>query len=349
VNARRVLIVRLSAVGDCVHALPAVRSLRAALPEAYLAWAIDDRSAALFEGLREVDEILVMPRRSLNGLSRLGRWRRLADYRRCLRQREFDVAVDLQGLTKSALLAFLSRAPTRIGHSRANGARELAPVFYNLTPELPEEARHVAEKSRALLVSLGVDLSRPLPSPDLPEHSEAGGRVSAELARLDITEGSYAVLNPGAGWSTKLWPLEHFAELAAELRGKPGLDVLVSWYGPEERSMAEAICAGGNARPAPETDLRELAELLRRAALFVGSDTGPTHIAAALNTPTVALFGPADAGRNRPLGENVQTLTAGLDCSPCWLRARCPRGVECMRAIPPGRVLEAVAQLGVAS
>jgi len=109
--------------------------------------------------------------------------------------------------------------------------------------------------------------------------------------------------------------------------------------------MAGVICSGGAARPAPETPLPGLLELLRRAALFVGSDSGPTHVAAAAGTPTVALFGPADAVRNRPLGGAVEVLTAGADCAPCWRRRDCPRGLECMLRITPGAVLAAARRL----
>jgi lipopolysaccharide heptosyltransferase I len=347
VTPQRVLLVRLSAVGDCVHALPAVQALRAALPEAHLAWAIDDRSAALLEGLKDVNEFLVMPRRALRGLSRVARWRRLAGYRREVRDAKFDVAVDMQGLTKSALLAFFSRAGTRIGYSRADGARELAPLFYNTTPPVPRSARHVGEKSRALLAPLGVDLEVPLPHPQIPHHAGAAARVKTALADMSVEPGSFAVLNPGAGWITKLWPLEHFAALAAGIRAQLDLEVLVTWFGPEEKQMAEVISADGNARPAPQTDLQELAELLRFAALYVGSDTGPTHIAAAGGTATVALFGAADPERNHPLGPRVRTLTAGLECSPCWQRAQCPRDLECMRSISPAQVLAAAESLEV--
>ncbi len=344
---QRLLLVRLSAVGDCVHALPAVQALRAALPESHLVWAIDDRNAALLDGLKDVNEFLVMPRRALRGLSRVARWRRLAAYRREVRDAKFDVAVDFQGLTKSALLAFFSRAGTRIGYSRADGARELAPLFYNATPPLPESARHVGEKSRALLAQFGVSLEAPLPHPHIPHHAAAAARAKTALAEMSVEPGSFAVLNPGAGWITKLWPLEHFAALAAEIRARLDLEVLVTWFGPEERRMAEKICAGGNARPAPQTDLQELAELLRFAALYVGSDTGPTHIAAAEGTATVALFGAADPERNHPLGPSVRTLTSGLECSPCWQRSQCPRDLECMRSISPGQALRAAESMAV--
>ncbi len=344
--AERILIVRLSAVGDCVHALPAVRALRAARPGAHIAWAIDDRSAPLLEGLSDVNEFLVMPRRALGGKPRLVRWRRLAAYRRTLREGRFDVAVDFQGLVKSALVAFFSRARRRIGPSRTDGARELSWLFYNANPEVPESARHIAEKSRALLAPLDVRPDAPLPEPRLPEHPGAAARVEVSLREMGLAEGPFAVLNPGAGWPTKLWPVEHFTELAGGLREEMGLDVLITWFGPAERELAGRIAAPGAARPAPETDLQELAELLRRAALYVGSDTGPTHIAAAAGAPTVALFGAADPQRNRPLGERVETLDAGLDCSPCWRRSDCARGVECMRAIDPRMVLAAARRLG---
>ncbi len=345
-TAGRVLVVRLSAVGDCVHALPAVRALRAALPAAHVAWAVDDRAAPLLEGLDEVNEFLVMPRRSLRGKSRWARWRALAAYRRRLRSGAFDAAVDFQGLAKSALVGYFSGAPRRIGPPRGDGARELSWLFYNCTPEIPPEARHVAEKSRALLAPLGVDLSAPLPQPELPAHPGAAARVESALDGMNLAAGEYAVLNPGAGWPTKLWPLEHFSALAALVRAELGLEVLVTWFGPEEKRMAEEVSADGAARPAPRTDLCELAELLRRAALFAGSDTGPTHIAAAAGTPTVALFGPADAERNHPLGGRVETLTAGLDCSPCWRRSGCPRNLACMRSLTPQAVLDAARRLG---
>jgi lipopolysaccharide heptosyltransferase I len=348
VKAERILVVRLSALGDCVHALPAVRALRAARPEAHIAWAVDDRSAPLLTGLAEVDRLAVMPRRGLRGLSRWKRLGRLAAYRRELREGNFDVTVDFQGLTKSALVGFLSGARTRIGPPRSDGARELSWLFYTLTPDVPAAARHVAEKSRALLAPLEVDVGAPLPEPRLPEHPEAAGRVGRALGEMGLDAGRFAVLNPGAGWPTKLWPEEHFARLAGMLRDELGLEVLVSWFGPAERGAAERICAAGSARPAPETDLPELAEMLRRAGLYVGSDTGPTHVAAALGVPSVALFGAADAERNRPLGGRVETLTAGLDCSPCWKRSGCPRGVECMSAVGPELVLEAARRLGVA-
>ena len=343
-----ILIVRLSAVGDCVHALPAVAALRAAKPGAKIVWAIDDRSAALFAGHPDVDEFLVMPRRGLKGRSLRERWRFALDWRRRLRAGGFAAAVDFQGLLKSALTARLAGAPLCIGLRRAQGARELSWLLYNCRPEVPESVRHVAERSLALLAPLGVRAGAELPLPRLPVHPAAAARVEAELGKLDLAGRRLAVFNPGAGWETKRWPANHFAVLAEMLRRDLGLEVLVTWFGPAERELAGRICAAGVARLAPPTDLPELLELLRRAALYIGADTGPTHIAAAAGTPTVALFGAADPVRNRPLGPRVETLTAGLHCSPCWLHRNCPRDVECMKALGPGAALAAARQFAAA-
>ncbi len=341
-SVRSALIVRLSALGDCIHALPAIQALRAARPDLRIGWVVDDRFSPLFQGHPAVDELHVLPRRGPAGKSWLARGASLRDLGQQLRACGFEAAVDLQGLAKSALVALASGAPLRIGLSSAAGAKELSWATYNCRPPVPVSARHVGERSMALMVPLGVPAGTALADPHLPVRPEAAARVEAALAGLVTSGRRFAVINPGAGWETKLWPLGHFAELAGRLRSEAGLEVLVSWFGQREREMADRICAGGGARPAAATDLPELAELLRRAALFVGSDTGPTHIAAAVGTPTVALFGPADSVRNRPLGPRVEVLTAGgVDCAPCWRRKACRRGVVCMSAIRPEGVLAA--------
>jgi len=342
---RSVLIVRLSAVGDCVHALPAIAALRAARPDLRIGWAIDDRSAPLLAGLPEVDEFFVLPRRALAGKGLLARCGAFLALRRKLRAAGFQAAADLQGLAKSALVTLASGAPLRIGLGRAAGARELSWLACNCRPEVPAGARHVAERSAALLVPLGLPAGAALPLPRLPVHAGAAARVAGLLAELGLAARPFAVLNPGAGWETKRWPPGSFADLAASLRQELGLEVLITWFGAGERELAGMICSGGAARPAPETTLPELVELLRRSALCVGSDSGPAHIAAAAGTPTVALFGPADAVRNRPLGPAVEVLTAQADCAPCWRRRGCPRGLECMLRITPGGVLAAARRL----
>jgi len=290
-----------------------------------------------------------MPRRALKGRGLRERWRFALDWRRRLRAGRFSAAVDFQGLAKSALTARLAGAPLCIGLQRAQGARELSWLLYNCRPPVPASARHVAERSLALLAPLGVRAGPELALPRLPVQPAAAEWAEAELRKLELAGRRFAVFNPGAGWETKRWPANHFTVLAEMLRRYLSLEVLVTWFGPVERELAGRICAAGVARLAPPTDLPELLEVLRRAALYVGSDTGPTHIAAAAGTPTVALFGAADHVRNRPLGPRVETLTAGLHCSPCWRHRNCPRNVECMKALGPGAALAAAQQLAAAA
>ncbi len=342
---RSVLIVRLSALGDCIHALPAIQALRAARPDLRIGWAVDDRFSPLFEGHPAVDEIFVLPRRSLAGSGWLSRGAALRDLGRRLRAAKFDAAVDMQGLGKSALVTLASGAPLRIGLSSAAGAREFSWATYNRRPPVPESCRHVAERSLALLAPLGVPADAALGVPHLPENAAARAAVDKQLADAGLAGRPFAVLNPGAGWETKLWPLGHYAGLARMIEAELGLAVLVTWFGEREREMAGRIAAESGALPAAATGLGELAGLLRRAALYVGADTGPTHVAAAAGAPTIGLFGPADAVRNRPLGPRVEVLTAGLECAPCWRRKGCRRGVECMTAILPEQVLAAARRL----
>lgn len=346
-SARSVLIVRLSALGDCIHALPAIQALRAARPDVRIGWVVDDRFSPLFEGHPDVDELHVLPRRGLASKTWLARASALRGLAGRLREKRFDAVVDTQGLAKSAFVALASGAPLRVGLSAEAGARELSWATYNLRPEVPAGTKHVSERARALLVPFGVSADAALPHPKLPVRPDAAAKVDSWLGAMGLLGKRFAALNPGAGWETKLWPPESFGALAAMVRRDLGLESLVTWFGAAEKALAGRVVAasGGAARMAEPTNLQELSALLVRAALYVGSDTGPTHLAAAAGAPTVALFGPADAVRNRPLGPAVETVTAGRDCAPCWRRSGCPRGLECMKGISPEAVLAAAVRV----
>lgn len=321
VQVPRILIVRTSAIGDVVHGLPVLNALREAMPEAFLAWAVEGRAADLLRGHRALDEIVPVRRGWLKSPGEV--WR----LRRRLRGLRFDVALDLQGLTKSALVAWLSGAPRRIGFDGRDG-RELS-RWLNNERVLPT-ARHVVDRNLELLRALGV---RPAQVRfDLPESPPDRAAVERALASLGLT-GAFAVINPGAGWPSKLWPPARFAGVARHLAARWALPALVVWAGDEERGWAEQIVAqaAGAARLAPPTSLAELAALARRAAIFVGSDTGPLHLAAAVGTPCVGLYGPMPAERNGPYGPAhvaVQEV-----CLTGGSRQRRNAGPESMEAI----------------
>ena len=288
----RLAIVRLSAIGDVIHGLPVLCALRQRFPEARIAWVVETRAAALLRGHSALDELITVPRGWLKSPQAV--W----DLRCRLRQFRPQVTIDLQGLTKSAIAARLSGAAVRIGFGDEKG-RELSWWLNNRL--VRAGSPHIIDSNLELLRPLGIE--SPAVRFDIPETPD--DRESAErMIREAGLTGGFAVINPGAGWPSKLWPADRYAALARHLGSALGLRSLVVWAGQQERGWAEEIVAGSESfgHLAPNTTLTELAALARRARLFVGSDTGPLHLAAAVGTPCVGLYGPMPAQRNGPYG-----------------------------------------------
>jgi lipopolysaccharide heptosyltransferase I len=331
----RILISRLSAIGDTVLTLPVLNALREHIPDGMLAWVTQRASAQLLRGHEALDELIVLPRNWMTSP------REMLRLRRRLRGLRIDTAIDVQGLTKSALPTWLSGARRRIGYARGEFmAREISNWFY--TEAVRPIREHVVERNLELLRPLGID--HPRVRFRVPEHEQDARRVEQFLsAQGDLRR--FAVMQPGAGWPSKLWPPGRFAAVARQLDQQYGVRCIVVWAGPEELGWARQIAAesAGRAIVAPATSLTELASLERRAALFVGPDTGPLHLAAAVGTPCVGLYGPMDATRCGPYGGravSVQSahLTGGS-------RRRRKAGNETMRAISVEQVCEACDQI----
>jgi len=309
----RVVLLKLSSVGDVIHALPVAHALRRHFPESNLTWVAEAREAALLSGHPDLDAVLAVDTR---------RWRRLiwtragtreireelARLTRRLRAGHFDVALDLQGLIKSGLLTACTRAPLRIGFALRYLREPLNALFTNCRVSPPPEAVHVVEQYLALLEPLGVRDRRPVFN--LPVSREAEERIDAFLVEQGVKPGDrLAALNPGAGRPEKRWPVEHWRRLAERLAVEGGLRVVLPW-GPGEESLVKALRQALISRPvqAPPTTLHELAALLRRTALVVAADTGPLHLAAAFGTPCLGLYGPTAAKRNGPYGPHCRAL-----------------------------------------
>jgi heptosyltransferase I len=288
----RILIVRLSAIGDVLHGLPVLNALRDAMPRAFLGWVVEGRTSDLLRSHRALDELISVRRGWLT------RPREILDLRRRLRAMRFDIAIDLQGLSKSAIAAWLSGSPRRIGFDGQDG-REIS-RWLNNELLLPTRT-HVIDRNLELLGRLGI--ANPDVRFDLDGARASERVVQTMLDEFQLDEG-FAAINPGAGWTSKLWPSERYAAVARHLGQARGLKSLVVWAGEQERAWAEQIAraSSGFAVMAPPTNLIELAAIVRRATLFVGSDTGPMHLAAAVGTPCVALFGPSSGRRNGPYG-----------------------------------------------
>lgn len=344
---KSVLIVRLGAMGDVVHVLPALGLLKGAGVEK-VGWLIEDRWSALVEGTAHLGCIHRLPR---------GRWRRegtgvfgrLGDLRRLRREMRaegYAAAVDFQGLTKSALGAWFSGARRRIGYGDSD-AREMSRFFYSERVKPPPEARHVLERNMSLLAGVGVERPEGELEFGLKPAEDDTERVRAGLAELGIHAGDrIALVQPGAGWPTKRWLPGRFGEAARILRDKHGFKPVITWGGAGERALAEDVRTGSGdaAVIAPDTDIAGLVALVAQAGLFIGGDTGPTHIAAALGVPTVGIYAASDTPRNGPYGPLVETVVSPVECAGCW-RRRCDLLPKCMEAIATGQVMYAVEEL----
>lgn len=324
----RILIVRMSALGDIVHALPVLAALGRAWPAVKVDWIVDEAYASILtlaEGLNE----RVIVRKKGGGLTGY------LNAVRHLRAQRYDAALDLQGLLKSAVWARLSGAARVIGFDRAHLREPLAASFYTETV-MPPEAPHVIQKNLSILAALGV----PPPAVELPLHPTAAPATTAAVAAAGGTR-KYAVLNPGAAWPNKRWPAERFGTLAAELRARTGLPSLVTW-GPNERDLAQRVidASGGAAVAAPPTEIADLAVIMRDAALVVSGDTGPLHIAAAMGAPLVGLYGPTWPERNGPWDPDDQVISRAGGCV-CHHKRQCLRGAPCINEIEVADVLAA--------
>lgn len=345
----RILLVRLSAIGDCLHAVPLVAALREQLPDAHLGWAIESAGHELLEGHPAVDRFHLYPRHveSEGAGSWISSGKRLLAFRRELREVGYDVALDVQGLTKSGLVAWWSAARRRIGFAGPD-SRELNRFFLNERQRVEPEL-HVVERNLAVLRSLGLEPPA-RPRWQLPAYEHEGRRAEAWLAEHGLDPGRFAVVNPGTTWVTKTWPASSFAAVARGLVEQLSLPVVVTWGSADERRLAETVAGGADGvQVSAPTTLRELAALLARAVLFVGNDTGPLHLAVALEVPSVGVFGATDPLRNGPYGEPHRAVVTAepLSCRPC--RARwCRRGdLACLDGVSPTRVIAACRSLVV--
>ena len=328
-----ILIVRLGALGDIIHTVPAAAALRAAFPDARIDWLVDARHRPVVDLITVVDRAIVLERPSLAG------WMAAA---RRLRTVPYDVALDFQGLLKSAVLARASGARRVAGFSIWHLREKTARPFYSETApggRLSALGDHVIVKNLSLLRVLGIS-DPPIRFPLAEVDSDALVQVREMLGG----DGPFALINPGAAWPNKRWPPERFGEIAAFLQQVRRLPSIVLW-GPGEEGLAGAVVetSEGAARVAPPTSLSDLLALARAASLMVSGDTGPLHIAAAAGTPTVALFGPTDPHRNGPWAPDDVSVSRYGACN-CHYDRRCHAQSWCLGSIQVAEVSAAIQQ-----
>jgi heptosyltransferase-1 len=331
----RILLVRTSSLGDVVHALPVLAALRRHLPGARLGWVVEEPYAPLLAGHPDLDEVLVV---------RLRHWGRrplaprtladMAGFLAALDRFAPRVVLDLMGNHKAAVIAALSLAPRRIGHRRSS-RREPSSAMW-LSETVAARGTHAVDRALSLLDALG------LPR----EPADFGG---AKLFRGGAAAGAgaagpFVLLHPGAGWGNKTYPAAWWGEALERLHAVSGVRALVAAApGEEALAVAVAAAAGGAAKMVPAPDLPALAGLLRRAALILGGDSGPTHLAHALGTPVLMVMGPTDPERHGPYGAPERAIYRRLPCSFCYRRFA--EAKACLLGIPPRLIAERAAAL----
>jgi lipopolysaccharide heptosyltransferase I len=337
----KLLIVRLGALGDVVHAIPVAAALRRAHPSARIDWLVSAKHRAILDLVPVIDRRLAINDRPSGGARAPGGARFVATVRE-LRQARYDVVLDLQGLIKSAIIARSSGTPRVVGFAAPYLREPLARLFYTDVHDpggegiyAPSETRHVVQINLGLLEPLGIRTT----SAEFPIDGASSATAEAVIERAG---GRYVLLNPGAAWPNKRWPPARFGALAATLRERVDLKSIVLW-GPSERELADQVVdgAGGAALRAPATTIADVVALARGADVMISGDTGPAHIGAAVGTPMVGIYGPTRPERNGPwLPEDV-TLSRASECRCHHLR-RCKLERMCLLDIEVDEVVRAV-------
>jgi lipopolysaccharide heptosyltransferase I len=336
----RILMVRLSSIGDLVHTLPVLSVLRRRFPDATIDWLVETRHRDVLLSNPDVNELVEVDtfawRKRLFAPST---WRAIAASIREIRTRDYDVVFDFQGTIKSSVAARLAKSPRHVGFATSAIKEKAAGLFYSEQVSVNGQPQHVIDRHLRLLAAVEIDSGErcfPIVVPDAMNEA-----ASENLASLGLSD--YVILNPGASWATKRWGAENFGALAVAIENEWRLPSLVIW-GPGEEDAARRIVdsSGGSAKLAPATGVRDLIPYIRRARLFVSGDTGPMHLASASGVPVVGIFGPTDPARNGPFGTGDVVVWKNVPCSPCY-KHRCPGYDEvCMTSIEVDDVLEAI-------
>ena len=325
----KILIVKLGSIGDIIHTLPSLAAIRQNVPGTEISWVVESRSAEILRGNELIDRLIEVDTRSLRkGPIVASILPSLREHFRKLRRHKFDLAIDFQGLMKSAAIAKLSGAKIRYGFDTASMREPASRIFLNRSVEVPKNTNIIRKNLALAAVALGFEI---------PENG-LKFPISTELAhtreRDDIVSGAnakFAILNPAGGWVTKLWPAENYGALADQLWEAHRISSIVA-VGPDESELAARVLAASRsgkvtvARPS----LKGFYELAKKASVYVGGDTGPTHLAIAAGAPVVGIFGPTEWWRNgSPFSADICVELTDIDCRIDCHRRTCSNWI-CM-------------------
>ena len=347
-NPKKILIIRLSAIGDVVDVLPALRCLRSNFPESRISWLVEDRASAVLSDNPDIDDVIVFPRK---------KWRReilkvnrvfstlsdILSFYRKLHGECYDLVLDFQGNLKSGIMDLITGSENRVGFAKGF-SKEFNYLFtrYKVYPQNKRE--HRIDKNLSLLKGIGFKAE--FQNPELPVSRPDLEYISKFIDENNKCSVPLIIINPCTSeyGSYKRWSTLNYARLADMILEKYDVKVVFIW-GPNELEIVNEIVSHmkQKALVACKTTIKQLIELMRRAGLYIGGDTGPLHIASTLCIPTVAIFGPKDPILYGPYNENAAIISKELPCSPC--RDRTCSDPECLTKILPEEVFQAVNQL----
>jgi len=336
----RILMVRLSSIGDLVHTLPVLSALRKQYPDAKIDWLVERKFRTVLEAVTGIDSLVEVD--TFSWRERMFSPKTWTDIARAigrLRENSYDVVLDLQGTIKSSVAARLAKGERRIGFARADLKERPAALLYSEHVEVNGARPHVIDRQLRLLSAMDIDTTTRSFALSVPDSIEAA--AASALDSLGMNE--FVLLNPGGAWVTKRWSPEKFGALATAIRTRHGIPSLVLWA-PGEEALAQSIVehSDGACRLAPATGIVSLIPFAKRARVLVSGDTGPMHLASAFDVPIVGIFGPTDPARNGPFGTRDEIVLEDVPCGPCY-KHRCP-GYDnvCMTRIDVEDVLGAV-------
>ncbi|MCK9419343.1 MAG: lipopolysaccharide heptosyltransferase II [Nitrospirae bacterium] len=338
----KILFIKLSAIGDVVQTLPALEAIKKLYPDSEITWVVEEAAAGILEGHPLIGRLLISRRRTWFRMLRnpLKVVRGIGDiirFIRGLRSIRYDIAIDFQGLLKSGMLIGLARATRKIGFNRT---RELSHLFLNERLPAYDIEKHALE--RYLNVARYLGARDPSSLCTLPIEREVTA-IREKIEAMNLQDRPLVAMNPVARWNTKLWPERRFAELADRLVKEKNA-VVIFTGSPEDRAVNDRIISLMSETAmnwAGETTLKELAALAVLADLFISTDTGPMHLAAAAGAKVLALFGPTAPWRTGPYGPSHVVVRTGITCSPCFQR-KCEIGVRCMEEITVEEVMKLI-------
>lgn len=344
-SVHRILVIKLSSIGDVIQASPVADKLRQRYPNAIIDWVVETKSKDVIVGNSNLDKVMIWERKEwVEDIKKAGDYRllyqRLATFVKQLRERSYDLTIDLQGLMRSGLVAWLSGAPWRVCYT---DTRELSPFFANIKIQ-PNYEQDINVKHRyvGLLRFLGIDttnlhMQMPLTASD---HDFANNFI----VQNSLTTKKYIVLNPATSWQSKCWPTNRYAQVGDLISNRLKLPIVLLGA-PDDQPLAKEIqdkMKNPVLNIAGQTTLKQLAAVIEQAALFIGGDTGPLYIAEATGTATVSIFGPTDPAKHAPIGSRHISL-APRHCKFCYKRI-CT-DTNCLLETTPEQVLFATIQL----